>query len=131
MIDDTTLEDSNFAMEDTDVLHVIANLEMWLKNTGDYAESTYYKQILASVDDNEADARSFALRLLIHYVGDIHQPLHSVSGVSDHYDHGDAGGNYESIPSINGAGNLHAVWDSVMYNYCGYPDLPLSDSDWS
>lgn len=26
---------------------------------------------------------------------------------------------------------MHSVWDSVIYEYTGYVDLPLSDSDWS
>lgn len=26
---------------------------------------------------------------------------------------------------------MHAIWDSVIYDYCGYPDLPLSGSDWT
>ena len=25
---------------------------------------------------------------------------------------------------------MHAVWDSVLYEYTGYPDLPFSNSDW-
>jgi len=69
--------------------------------------------------------------LLIHYVGDLHQPLHAVAEVDSTYPSGDRGGNSEAIPSICGAANLHAVWDSVAYNYCGYPSLPLSTSDWT
>ena len=26
--------------------------------------------------------------------------------------------------------NLHSVWDSVIYNYPGYPVMPLSETDW-
>ena len=26
---------------------------------------------------------------------------------------------------------MHAVWDSVAYEYTGHPVLPLSDNDWS
>jgi len=71
------------------------------------------------------------LRLVIHYVGDIHQPLHSTALVNSDYPNGDAGGNFEHLPSICGASNLHAVWDSTAYSYCGFPNLPLSSSDWS
>lgn len=35
------------------------------------------------------------------------------------------------MPNICGASNLHAVWDSVSYSYCGFPDLPLDSTDWS
>lgn len=33
-------------------------------------------------------------------------------------------------PSVDGVSNLHSVWDSVIYQFTGYPDLPLDDSDW-
>jgi len=68
--------------------------------------------------------------MIIHYVGDIHQPLHTVAMVDATYPSGDMGGNKEYLPSICGASNLHSVWDSVAYNYCGYPVQPLSDADW-
>jgi len=80
---------------------------------------------------DEENARSFALRLVIHYVGDIHQPLHATTLVDSDYKNGDAGGNFEHLPSIDGAGNLHAVWDSTAYEYAGYPNLPLSSTDFS
>jgi hypothetical protein len=78
---------------------------------------------------------------LVHFVGDIHQPLHTVAEVDSTYPSGDKGGNAETLPSICGASNLHAMWDSVAYNYCGTPTLvsikivnllkPLSTSDWT
>ena len=68
-------------------------------------------------------AKSFALRLLIHYVGDIHQPLHSTSRVDSKYPRGDAGGNLFHVPSKEGAKNLHAVWDSVVYLFTATPSL--------
>jgi hypothetical protein len=46
------------------------------------------------------------------------------------YPKGDAGGNYEKVPSVNGISNLHAVWDSQIYQYPGYPVMPLSTTDW-
>jgi hypothetical protein len=45
-----------------------------------------------------------ALRYLIHFVGDVHQPLHAASDA-------DVGGNCERIRLFNGANNLHALWD--------------------
>jgi hypothetical protein len=36
---------------------------------------------------------SFHLRLLIHYVGDIHQPLHTSSRFTSDFPDGDMGGN--------------------------------------
>ena len=113
----------DFHMSDTDVLDALADLTAFLKGESVSSSSTYISQIqdhFSSVNDQ----KSFALRLVIHYVGDIHQPLHSVSEVDNEYPKGDRGGNSEYInPSISGVGNLHSVWDSVMYTDTGYPDL--------
>ena len=70
---------------------------------------------------NEDEAKSFALRLLIHYVGDIHQPLHATSRVDENYPSGDRGGNLFTLPSKKTAKNLHAVWDSLIYLYTEEP----------
>jgi hypothetical protein len=50
--------------------------------------------------------RLLALKFLIHFVGDLHQPLHAA-------DHEDRGGNCIALsPSPDGIdGNLHAYWD--------------------
>lgn len=46
-----------------------------------------------------------SLRYLVHFVGDIHQPLHTISDA-------DLGGNCERLdPPIDAARNLHALWD--------------------
>jgi len=70
------------------------------------------------------------MRLLIHYVGDIHQPLHCTSRVNHDYPKGDRGGNNVPIAPRGDINELHAVWDSVVYEYDGYADLPFSDEDW-
>lgn len=51
--------------------------------------------------------------------------------VSEQFPSGDRGGNDQWVPNKDGAGNMHAVWDSVMYTYEGYPSTPLNDTDWS
>ena len=119
-------------MSATDVADALTVITWWLMGVGDYTSSTYYQQIISYFPD-ENDARSFALRLIIHYVGDIHQPFHAVTGYSSEYTSGDRGGNDESLSDQDscGATNLHAVWDSVIYTYCGRPSLPLSTDDWS
>jgi hypothetical protein len=52
-----------------------------------------------------------ALRYLLHYVGDIEQPLHCANGITTNNasSGGDAGGNGFSLGSGNG--NLHSFWD--------------------
>ena len=69
------------------------------------------------VKQDETRGKSYALRLLIHYLGDIHQPLHSMSRVDADFPAGDRGGNSFNLPTHYTAKELHAVWDSVIYEY--------------
>ena len=88
----------------------------------------------------EETGKSMAIRLLIHYVGDFHQPLHCSSAVNDEFPKGDRGGNSFKLPASD-QGELHAVWDSVAlefadsmaneYGIYGYATLPFSDDDWA
>lgn len=71
--------------------------------------------ILKSRSSSRA-AKADALRYLIHFVGDIHQPFHCLSRDSDDFPQGDRGGNSHTIQPISGWGdrdvtNLHALWD--------------------
>ena len=63
------------------------------------------------------------MRFIIHYVGDLHQPLQSTSRVNHEYPKGDRGGTSVYLPDREGAKNLHSVWDSVGYEYTGYANL--------
>jgi len=70
--------------------------------------------ILKTSTDKNAQAQ--ALRLIIHFVGDIHQPLHCATRVSAANPEGDRGGNLVKIkiPGDNGQPrdtNLHSYWD--------------------
>lgn len=60
---------------------------------------------------------SYALRLLIHYVGDVHQPLHATTKVDHSFPNGDRGGNSFPLPNHYSVNNLHALWDSVIYKF--------------
>jgi hypothetical protein len=51
------------------------------------------------------------LRFLIHFVGDVHQPLHCVSRYTQDHPDGDRGGNLFPLQA-GAARNLHAYWDS-------------------
>ncbi|HEU4472116.1 MAG TPA: S1/P1 nuclease [Flavisolibacter sp.] len=57
-----------------------------------------------------ADKKLMYLRLLIHIVGDIHQPLH----VSPE---GSTGGNDIRVNWFSTPSNLHRVWDSQLIDY--------------
>lgn len=66
---------------------------------------------------SEDEAQSLGLRLLIHFYGDIHQPLHNVDRYTNKYPSGDKGGNAFAIKMHYKANELHAVWDSAVYSY--------------
>lgn len=69
--------------------------------------------------------RAEALRYVLHFVGDAHQPLHNVARDTSKHPNGDRGGNEFAItpgdvlPSWTT--NLHRVWDSG----CGAFALPM------
>jgi hypothetical protein len=56
------------------------------------------------------DKKRMYLRLLIHIVGDVHQPLH----VSPE---GSSGGNDIKLSWFNAPSNLHRVWDEQLIEY--------------
>jgi hypothetical protein len=65
------------------------------------------------------EKRSEALRFVMHFVGDIHQPLHGSDRQSDAHPDGDRGGNDFKIgglklspESTREVTNLHSLWDS-------------------
>lgn len=66
---------------------------------------------LKNVKTNKEEKR-FALKMLIHLVGDLHQPMH-VSRTKDQ------GGNKIQLRFNNKGTNLHALWDSGLINYSG------------
>lgn len=97
-----------------------------------YNKTYIYEQIMSHglKGHTEEDGLSTAVRLLIHYTGDIHQPLHATAKVDHEFPAGDRGGNSVRLPSKDGAKNLHAVWDSVVYAQTDDFTTPFSDSDW-
>jgi fructose-1,6-bisphosphatase len=58
------------------------------------------------------EEKAFQLRLLIHFIGDLHQPMHT--GLSD-----DKGGNDFKVQWFRDGTNLHRVWDSQMIESYG------------
>lgn len=53
------------------------------------------------------DSRLLALKYIVHFIGDIHQPLHA--GYGD-----DRGGNSYQLQAFMRASNLHSVWDTGL-----------------
>ena len=63
-------------------------------------------EILKSSTSSKED-KVFYLKMLIHFVGDLHQPLHV--GMAD-----DKGGNDLQVRWFSDGANIHSVWDSKM-----------------
>ncbi len=81
--------------------------------------------------------RAKYLSFLVHFIGDIHQPLHCVSLYNTHFPSGDRGGNDYVIHSPV-ANNLHGLWDEgvglfapnpVQYQFHYYEIQKLA-TDW-
>ena len=81
--------------------------------------------IVKALEDNvnilktstDKDAQAQALRFIIHFVGDIHQPLHSATRVSSALPEGDRGGNSVSIKVAGKTTNLHSYWDGGIGSF--------------
>jgi len=69
------------------------------------------------------------LRLLIHIVGDIHQPLHVATLYSRNFTNGDEGGNSFKIQYDSEINELHALWDAALGKLEQDIPRPLSQSD--
>lgn len=64
--------------------------------------------------------RAEALRFLIHFVGDLHQPLHCA-------DNHDRGGNALKVVLGHRRTNLHAVWDTAVVHALGHDPQTVAD----
>lgn len=75
----------------------------------------HFKQILADPTKPDAE-RTEALKWVVHFVGDLHQPLHC----SDNHDRG---GNQVTVRFFKAVTNLHAVWDSGIITKVGITEI--------
>ena len=76
---------------------------------------------LSSPDTTPAE-RLLALQFLLHFIGDLHQPLHSAD---DH----DAGGNAKLVSAGSlGSGNLHGFWDTQFVRQLGSDPVAVGDA---
>jgi hypothetical protein len=75
---------------------------------------------VATLQGNASDAdKAMALRFIIHFVGDIHQPLHCTTRVTSGLPEGDRGGNdfIVKVRDQNGHSRqekLHSYWDGGL-----------------
>lgn len=67
--------------------------------------------LLQSNKPTEAD-KGLGLRILMHIVGDVHQPLHTTALITQSQPHGDLGGNLFPLGPNPIGSNLHSYWDN-------------------
>jgi len=80
-----------------------------------YKEASVYSKIPEMIailknKDKTADEKKLAMRLLIHFIGDLHQPMHTARKE-------DLGGNKVTVSWFGQRSNLHRVWDEQLIDY--------------
>jgi len=98
------------------------NYETAKKNPkGDVVTGIHYCiEILKNDTSSLADKR-FYLKMLVHLVGDLHQPMHI--GQKE-----DKGGNTIQVQWFNKGSNLHRVWDTDMIEEWGMSYAELAEN---
>ena len=81
------------------------------------------KQVLLDKNSSKDD-KAFYLKLLVHLIGDLHQPMHV--GRKE-----DKGGNTIQVQWFGSGTNLHSVWDSKMIDSfdMSYTELASNTSE--
>lgn len=72
-----------------------------------YNRILFLREELKNNQKLNADTRVLYLKVLIHLIGDIHQPMHVGRGI-------DLGGNRVKIYWFNQSSNLHKLWDEQI-----------------
>ena len=80
--------------------------------SGDLVSGIAFCKKIITDETSSDDDKAFYLKLLIHLIGDLHQPMHI--GLE-----GDRGGNDIRLQWHKQDSNLHKVWDSEMINKYG------------
>ena len=114
--------------------NALTNLVSWLsdgKEGTDYQSSSIYTHLMDEFDNDENVAKSYALRLIIHYVGDLVQPLHCETRYDSEFPTGDKGGNFYPLQYHYDVDELHALWDKILYD--GYHNIarPFTEDTWT
>ncbi len=92
---------------------------------GDDCLTARLRMFAAQLKANDTDEDSQfddvdALRFVVNFVGDVHQPLHVASNA-------DLGGTCEQLADwVDQAQNIHAVWDGPLVSHLGLDDAALA-----
>src|SRR5439155_25645392 len=70
-----------------------------------------FRPVLGGIDE---DLKAYDLSWLLHLVGDLHQPIHCTTRVSQGQPEGDAGGNLVAVTPGTSPQKLHQFWDDLL-----------------
>ncbi|KEP50031.1 S1/P1 nuclease [Rhizoctonia solani 123E] len=99
----------------TSGLHYVNPLDDWPPEKCAFGESGWKTEqnilqgivnVTRGVDSLQGSQRDYALRFLVHFIGDIHMPLHLTGR--------DRGGNEDRVRYGGRITNLHSVWDGRL-----------------
>jgi len=95
-------------------------------STGDLVTGIEKCKAVILDDNTSKEDKIFYLKLLVHFIGDLHQPMHV--GRKE-----DKGGNTIQVQWFGIGTNLHSVWDSKMINHFGmtYTELAKNSNETS
>jgi hypothetical protein len=102
----------NWHFVDLDKAYAYAELQEYLNKDTSTDAYTKLNFLIAGLKkkDLSKENKLLYLRMLIHIVEDVHQPLHV--GHTD-----DKGGNDIKLTWFNNATNLHSIWDSQLIDF--------------
>ena len=72
---------------------------------GDVVQAIYSQSAVLADPDIVKDQKALALKMIVHLVGDLHQPMHMGHA-------SDLGGNRWNVKFFGSPANLHSIWDS-------------------
>ena len=109
-----------------------SDITEWLSGKGgdDYKDHYLYTFLMNKFENNEDVAKSYALRLFVHYAGDIMQPFHNENLYDSEFSEGDSGANKFELPYHYGADELHALIDNQLYTQHKYIARPFTAETW-
>ena len=81
--------------------------EMGVNSSGDAVTALKSRMEILSDPNSSNDDKVLALKILIHIMGDLHQPMHLGHAT-------DLGGNRTKVKFFDRDTNLHSVWDSSL-----------------
>jgi hypothetical protein len=127
--DNTPIDQLDVKVELKNISTVMPQLYNWLDGKPDTSSLAYTTVMKHSKSEDEGKAQ--ALRLLIHFYGDVHQPLHNANRYTKDKPSGDRGGNDFLLKYHYTANELHAVWDTTVYTNHKSIKRPFSSDAWT